>query len=71
MKATSILQYTVVYEGGYFPKGFSSSGNFPRVFSQVATCQMCNFPKWQLPESVLAAALAPPIAAYGASEGLT
>ena len=28
----------------YFPKGLSQSGNFPRVYSQVPTSQMCNFP---------------------------
>ena len=28
----------------YFTKGFFTSGNFPKVFFQVATSQMCNFP---------------------------
>ena len=29
----------------YFRKGLFPSGNFPMVFSQVATYQMCNFAK--------------------------
>ena len=29
---------------GYFPKGFLPSGNFQRVFCQMATFQMCNLP---------------------------
>ena len=41
----------------YFPKGFSPSGNFPRVFSKVAFSKMWNFTKRQLLKSVLAAAL--------------
>ena len=40
MKATSILQYTVVYEGGML-------GTFPKDFPQVATSRGY-FPKWQL-----------------------
>ena len=35
------------------------SGNFPSVFSQVETSQMCNFFKRQLSKSFLAAALGP------------
>ena len=64
----------------YFPKGFFQSGNFQRIFSKVATSQEY-FPKWQLPKSVLAAALGPladpsrstrpSISAWGASEALT
>ena len=29
---------------GYFPKGIFPSDNFLRVFSHVATSQLCNFP---------------------------
>jgi len=53
---------------GTFPKAFSS--NFPRVFFHVATSQM-QFPKRQLPKSVLAAELGPHCSLCGgASEGL-
>ena len=41
-----------LYDVRYFPKEFFPSDNFPRVFSQVATSQMCKFPKRQLPKSV-------------------
>ena len=34
---------------GTFTKAFSPSGNFPRVFFQVATSQMCNFPNVHFP----------------------
>ena len=33
----------------YFPKGFFSSGSLPWVFSEVATSQMCNFPRLHSP----------------------
>ena len=32
-----------------FPKGIFPSGNFQRVFSQVATSQMCNFLSGNIP----------------------
>ena len=42
-----------------FPKWQLPKGIFPRVFSQIATSQMCNFPKRLLPKPVLAAAIGP------------
>ena len=33
----------------YLPKGLFPSGNFPRVFSQAASSQMCNFPSSNFP----------------------
>ena len=34
----------------YFPKDIFPSGNFPWVFSQVATSQMCKFPSSSFPK---------------------
>ena len=39
-----ILKIGQIDDVRYFPKGVFPSGNFPRVFSQVATSQMCNMP---------------------------
>ena len=39
-KIFSFLSYDV----RYFPKGFFPSANFQKVFSQMATTQICNFP---------------------------
>jgi len=39
----------IVKDVRYFPKGIFPSGNFPRVFSQVATSQMCNFSSGNFP----------------------
>ena len=48
----------------YLLKGFFPSGNFPRVFSQAATSQMCNFPsrsqiQRSAPQPIQTAALVP------------
>ena len=40
---------------GYFAKGLFPSSNFPSIFSQLATITNVQFPKRQLPKSVLAA----------------
>ena len=37
----------------YFPKYFFPCGNFPKVFSQVAMFQMCNFLKPHLPKLIV------------------
>ena len=44
-----INNQSYTFEFRYFPTGFSPSGNFTRVFSQVATSQMCNFPSGNFP----------------------
>ena len=44
-----ILYQFMIHDVGYFPKGFFPSDNFPRVFSQVATSQLCNFPSGNFP----------------------
>ena len=52
------------------------SGNFPRVFSQVVIFQgyfpKCQFPKCSISQVAISKVCPnpPPIAAYGASEGL-
>ena len=43
-----MISRTVKFNYWYFTKGEFPSDNFPRVFSQVATSQMCNFPKVRL-----------------------
>ena len=36
----------------YFPKGFFQNGNFPCVFSKMATSHMCNFPNDNFPRGI-------------------
>jgi len=43
-----VISRTVKFNYWYFTKGEFPSDNFPRVFSQVATSQLCNFPKVRL-----------------------
>ena len=59
---------TILKDVMYFPKGFFPSGNFPCVFSQVETSELCNFPSLcysmfqsqrSAPQPILAAALDP------------
>ena len=49
------IEYRHIKDVRYFPERVFPSGNFPRIFSQAATSQMCNFPSF-----FLVAALAPP-----------
>ena len=45
----SIFPTPSVNDVRYFPKKNSPSGNFPRLFSQVETSQMCNFSSGNFP----------------------
>ena len=44
VKSTFVSEYNIFRQKSDFP-----SGNFPKVFSQVATSQMCNFPSGNFP----------------------